>query len=181
MLRSDYQLCQIRFLRGTAKDDHVLPRVQMTNTCPYACKGIEPNLQLNSDHFSLFGKLVSKPTVCRSFHERVLYMKRPAICEPLTSTQTRFHTWNIIERDAYGSGSVCITVGISLGGHSDLHVFSRVNFNGHTCRDGILNAYMLPYAGAIGDSFLLQDDNVRPHRSRIMDAYFDQETIQRMQ
>ncbi|GBM71032.1 hypothetical protein AVEN_272378-1 [Araneus ventricosus] len=38
-------------------------------------------------------------------------------------------------------------------------------------KDDILDAYVLPYAGAIGDDFLLQDDNTIPHRSRIMDDY----------
>ena len=36
---------------------------------------------------------------------------------------------------------------------------------------------MCPYAGAIGDAFLLQDDNARPHRAHIVDDYLQQETI----
>ncbi|GBN25947.1 hypothetical protein AVEN_273348-1 [Araneus ventricosus] len=38
-------------------------------------------------------------------------------------------------------------------------------------KDGILDAYVLPYARAIGDDFLLQDDNAIPHRFRIVDDY----------
>ncbi|GBN79316.1 hypothetical protein AVEN_90471-1, partial [Araneus ventricosus] len=48
-------------------------------------------------------------------------------------------------------------------------------------RDGILDAHVHPYSGAIGDDILLQDDNSRPHRARIVDDYFQQETIQRME
>ncbi|GBM65998.1 hypothetical protein AVEN_152202-1 [Araneus ventricosus] len=48
-------------------------------------------------------------------------------------------------------------------------------------RDDILDAYMRHYAGAIGDDFLLQDDNARSHRARIMDDYLQQETIQRIE
>ncbi|GBM82953.1 hypothetical protein AVEN_68103-1 [Araneus ventricosus] len=48
-------------------------------------------------------------------------------------------------------------------------------------RDDILDAYVRPYAGAIGDDFLLQDDNARPNRTRIVDDYLQQETIQRME
>ncbi|GBL96397.1 hypothetical protein AVEN_43715-1 [Araneus ventricosus] len=48
-------------------------------------------------------------------------------------------------------------------------------------RDDILDAYVCPYAGAIGDDFLLQDDNAKLHRARIVDDYLQQETIQRME
>ena len=40
---------------------------------------------------------------------------------------------------------------------------------------------MCPYAEAIGDAFLLQDDNARPHRTRILDDYLQQETIMHME
>ncbi|GFT31943.1 hypothetical protein TNCV_3468101 [Trichonephila clavipes] len=36
-------------------------------------------------------------------------------------------------------------------------------------------------AWIIGDSFVLQDDNARPHRAHIMDFYPEYETIQRLQ
>ena len=94
---------------------------------------------------------------------------------------TRFHPSHIRERDAYGAGSVCVWGGISLGGRTDLHVFPRGNVNAHTHRDDILDAYVRPYVGAIGDAFVLQDDNSRPHRARIVYVYLEQETIQRMQ
>ncbi|GFV41005.1 transposable element Tcb1 transposase [Trichonephila clavipes] len=44
----------------------------------------------------------------------------------------------------------------------------------------ILDAYVRPYTGAINDAFVLQDDNVKPHRARIVNAYIEQETTQRM-
>ncbi|GFU07161.1 DDE_3 domain-containing protein [Trichonephila clavipes] len=69
-------------------------------------------------------------------------------------------------------GLVSVWDSISLGGRTDLHVFSRGNVNSHTYRDDILDAYRLPYVGAIGDAFVLQDDNARLHRSRIVDAQF---------
>ncbi|GBL94666.1 hypothetical protein AVEN_83981-1 [Araneus ventricosus] len=85
------------------------------------------------------------------------------------------------ERDAYGAGGVCVWGGICLGGCTDLHVFPRGTVNAQTYRDDILDAYVRRYAGAIGDDFLLQDDNARPHRPRIVDDYLQQETIQRME
>ncbi|KFM64001.1 Testis-specific serine/threonine-protein kinase 1, partial [Stegodyphus mimosarum] len=45
----------------------------------------------------------------------------------------------------------------------------------------VLDAYVRPYAGAIGDAFLLQDDNATRHRARIADDYLQQETIMRME
>ncbi|GFX53342.1 hypothetical protein TNCV_2945821 [Trichonephila clavipes] len=37
------------------------------------------------------------------------------------------------------------------------------------------------YAGAIGDSFVFQDDNARPHRDRLVENMLEAETIQRME
>ena len=68
-----------------------------------------------------------------------------------------------------------------MGGRTDLHVFPRGTVNAHVYRDDILDAYVRPYAGAIGDAFLLQDDNARPHRARIVDVYLQRETIMRME
>ncbi|GBN24624.1 Transposable element Tcb1 transposase [Araneus ventricosus] len=84
---------------------------------------------------------------------------------------TRYHPSNIRERGAYGGGSVCVWGGISLGGRTDLHVFPHGTVNAQAYRDDILHAYVHPYAGAIGDDFLLQDDNARSHRARIVDDY----------
>ncbi|GFU26265.1 hypothetical protein TNCV_2085741, partial [Trichonephila clavipes] len=47
-------------------------------------------------------------------------------------------------------------------------------------RDDILDTYVCPYADATGDAFVLQDDNARPHRARIVDTYLEQEAIQRV-
>lgn len=37
-----------------------------------------------------------------------------------------------------------------------------------------------PYTGAIGDNFILMDDNATPHRARIVNDYLQQKTIQGM-
>ncbi|KFM71821.1 Transposable element Tc1 transposase, partial [Stegodyphus mimosarum] len=66
---------------------------------------------------------------------------------------------------------------IILDGRTDRHVFPRETMNGEVYRDYVLDSYVRPYAGPIGDPFLLQDDNARPHRLRIVDDYFQQETI----
>ncbi|KFM70892.1 hypothetical protein X975_22457, partial [Stegodyphus mimosarum] len=63
----------------------------------------------------------------------------------------RYHPSNIDERDAYRRGS------------------------------DILDAYVHPYTGVIGDAFLLQDDNARPHRAHIVDDCLQQEAIMCME
>ncbi|GBN88741.1 hypothetical protein AVEN_29495-1 [Araneus ventricosus] len=97
------------------------------------------------------------------------------------TTDSAFRRFSQPLRDAYGGGSVCVWSGISLGVHTDLHVFPRGTMNTQAYRDDILDAHVRPYARAIGDDFLLQDDNAKPHRARIVDDYLQQETIQHME
>ena len=68
-----------------------------------------------------------------------------------------------------------------MDGRTDLHVFPRGTVNAEFCRDDILDAYAHPYAGAIGDVFLFQDNNARPHGASIVDDFLQQETILRME
>ena len=53
--------------------------------------------------------------------------------------------------------------------------------NAQRYRDYILRPVVLPYAGAVGQNFLLMDDNARPHRARIIDTFLDNEGIDRME
>ena len=47
-------------------------------------------------------------------------------------------------------------------------------------RDDILHIHVRPYAGAVGEGFILMDDNAPPHRARIVRDYLEQQTIVRM-
>ena len=47
-------------------------------------------------------------------------------------------------------------------------------------RDEILAPIVRPFASAIGYDFILMDDNARPHRSKFVNQYLEQETIERM-
>ncbi|GBL84083.1 hypothetical protein AVEN_100930-1 [Araneus ventricosus] len=58
---------------------------------------------------------------------------------------------------------------ISLGGHTDLNVVHGGTLTGVRYRDEILDPYVRPYAGAIGNDFILMDDNARPHRAVVVD------------
>ncbi|GFX29968.1 transposable element Tcb2 transposase [Trichonephila clavipes] len=71
--------------------------------------------------------------------------------------------------------------GISLGGHTDLHVFHGGTVTGLRYRDEILDPYVHPYAAAIGNDFILMDDNARPHRARIVEEYLEDHGLERME
>ncbi len=58
-----------------------------------------------------------------------------------------------------------VWAGISLGGYTDLHMFQGGTVTGVRYRDEILDPYVCPYAGAIGNDFILMDGNARPHRA----------------
>ncbi|GFV96995.1 transposable element Tcb1 transposase [Trichonephila clavipes] len=71
--------------------------------------------------------------------------------------------------------------GISIGGRTDLHTIRNGTLTGRRYADEILRPHVIPYAGAIGDSFVFQDDNARPHRARLVENMLEAETIQRME
>ncbi|GFT73973.1 transposable element Tcb2 transposase [Trichonephila clavipes] len=62
---------------------------------------------------------------------------------------------------------------------TDLHIIRNSTLTGRRYADEILQPHVIPYAGAIGDSFVFQDDNARPHRARLVENMLEAETIQR--
>ena len=78
----------------------------------------------------------------------------------------RFVNCCVADHDRWGGQSVMVWGGIS---------FDRVTQNGALTvirnRDEILDVYVWPFAGAYGDSFVLMDDNSRPHRARVVNDY----------
>ncbi|GFW17408.1 transposable element Tcb2 transposase [Trichonephila clavipes] len=70
---------------------------------------------------------------------------------------------------------------ISLGGHTDLHVFHGGTVTGLRYRDEILDPYVRPYAAAIGNDFILMNDNARPHRAGIFEEYLEDHGLERME
>ncbi|GFT06986.1 uncharacterized protein TNCV_1415421 [Trichonephila clavipes] len=68
--------------------------------------------------------------------------------------------------------------GISVGGRTDLHIIRNGTLTGRRYAHEILRPHVIPYAGAIGDFFVFQDDNARPHRARLMENMLEAETIQ---
>ncbi|GFU92797.1 transposable element Tcb2 transposase [Trichonephila clavipes] len=154
--------------------------------------------QLVADHFQASGRRISATTVRNRLHNAGLYARRPVACVPFNGRQrrnrlcwAREHVFldaatmgfcavhrripliNTVERHSYRGGGILVWAGISLGGHTDLHVFHGGTLTGLRCRDETLDPYVRPYAAAIGNDFILMDDNARPHRARIVEEYLE--------
>ncbi|GFV45897.1 transposable element Tcb2 transposase [Trichonephila clavipes] len=72
---------------------------------------------------------------------------------------TRYHQSYTVERHSYRGGGIMIWAGISFGDRNDLHMFQGGTLTSVKYRDEILEPYVRPYAGAIGNYFILMDDN----------------------
>lgn len=94
---------------------------------------------------------------------------------------TRNNPTFIRERSHYRRAGWMVWGGISIGGRTDLHIIRNGTLTARRYADEILRPHVIPYAAAIGDSFVLQDDNARPHRARLVENMLEAETIQRME
>ncbi|GFT70593.1 transposable element Tcb2 transposase [Trichonephila clavipes] len=63
----------------------------------------------------------------------------------------------------FGGGGVLMYGGISIDGRTDLYIIRDGPLTARRYRDEILRHIVVPYAAAIGDDFILMDDNCRPH------------------
>ncbi|GFT60088.1 transposable element Tcb2 transposase [Trichonephila clavipes] len=139
--------------------------------------------QLVADHFQASGRRISATTVRNRLHKG-LYARRPVVCVPLNRRQRRNRLCWAREHVSWTQqqwASVLFTdEGISLGGHTDLHVFHGGTVTGLRYRDEILDPYVRPYAAAIGNDFILMDDNARPHRAGIVEEYLE-DTVWKME
>ena len=56
-------------------------------------------------------------------------------------------------------------------GSTELYIIQNGALTGVRYRDEILNALLRPYVGAVGQDFVLKDDNARRHRARVVTEY----------
>ncbi|GFV71562.1 transposable element Tcb2 transposase [Trichonephila clavipes] len=63
----------------------------------------------------------------------------------------------------FGGGGVLVYGGISIDGRTYLYIIRDGPLTAHRYRDEILRSTVVPYAAAIGDDFILMDDNCRGH------------------
>ncbi|GFW63963.1 transposable element Tcb2 transposase [Trichonephila clavipes] len=94
---------------------------------------------------------------------------------------TRNNPAFVRERSQYRRAGWMVWGGISIGGRTDLHIIRNGTLTGRRYADEILRPHVIPYAGAIRDSFVFQDDNGRPHIARLVENMLEAETIQRME
>ena len=119
----------------------------------------------------------------------VLFTDESRFCVDLTDRRARvwrmpnerFAPVCVAEHDRFGGGSVMVWAGISAQGKTDLHVIDNGTLTALRYVNEILDVYVHPYAGAVGENFILMDDNARAHRARITDQYLEQATIIHME
>ena len=61
----------------------------------------------------------------------------------------------LLKDTVFGGGGIIFWAGISLDGHTDLHVFHGGNLTGVRYCNEILDAYVRSYAAVIGNDFIL--------------------------
>ena len=116
----------------------------------------------------------------------VLFTDESRFCVDFTDRRARvwrmpndlFAPVCVAEHDRFGGGSVMVWAGISAQGKTDLHVIENGTLTALRYVNEILDVYV---AGAVGENFILMDDNARAHRARIIDQYLEQATIVRME
>ncbi|GFT24915.1 transposable element Tcb1 transposase [Trichonephila clavipes] len=81
----------------------------------------------------------------------------------------------------FGGGGVLVYGGIFIEGRTDLYIIRDGSLTARRCRDKILRPTVVPYAAAIGDDFILMDDNCRPHRANLVEDFLFEEGIVRME
>ncbi|GFV71368.1 transposable element Tcb1 transposase [Trichonephila clavipes] len=92
---------------------------------------------------------------------------------------------NITEHHAFRGESVMVWAGISLGipcteRERDMHIFKRGSVTAVRYRDEVLEPFVRLCTAAVCPTFVLMDDNARPHRADIVDDYLESEGIERM-
>ncbi|GFT23723.1 transposable element Tcb2 transposase [Trichonephila clavipes] len=132
------------------------------------------------------GRRVSSQTARNRLHEGGLYahesqfsLESDTRCVLVwRDRDTRNNPAFVRERSQYRRAGWMVWGGISIGGRTDLHIIRNGTLTGRRYADEILRPYVIPYAVAIGDSFVFQDDNARPHRARLVENMLEVETIQ---
>ncbi|GFY33111.1 transposable element Tcb2 transposase [Trichonephila clavipes] len=81
----------------------------------------------------------------------------------------------------FGGGGVLVYGGISVDGRTDLYIIRDGPLTARRYRDEILKPTVVSYSSAIGDYFILMDDNCRPHRVNLVEDFLFEEGIVRME
>ncbi|GFS96263.1 transposable element Tcb2 transposase [Trichonephila clavipes] len=124
------------------------------------------NATLLQQHLrSATGTTVSTQTVRNRLHAVGLYARRPMSCFSVHPDNRRIFIWK--DRGSRNNPAF---------------VHESVRFGGAgVLVDEILRPIVVPYAAAIGDDFILMDDNCRPHRANLEEDFLFEEGIVQME
>ncbi|GFX78573.1 transposable element Tcb2 transposase [Trichonephila clavipes] len=140
------------------------------------------NATLQQHLRSVTGTTVSTQTVRNRLHGVGLYARRPMVCVRLISRHRRYRREDrgsrnnpafVHESVRFGGGGVLVYGGISIDGRTDLYIIRDRPLTARRYRDEILRPIEVPYAEAIGDDFILMDDNCRPHHMNPIEHVWD--------
>ncbi|GFW42343.1 transposable element Tcb2 transposase [Trichonephila clavipes] len=81
----------------------------------------------------------------------------------------------------FGGGGMLVYGGISIDGRTYLYIIRDGSLTARRYRNEILRPIVVSYAAAIGDDFILMEDNCMPHRANLVDDFFFEEGIVRME
>ncbi|GFY15957.1 transposable element Tcb2 transposase [Trichonephila clavipes] len=150
------------------------------------------NATLLQQHLrSATGTTVSTQNVRNRLHGVGLYPRRLMSRFSVHPDNRRIFIWRdrgsrnnsafVHESVRFGGGGVLVYGGISIDGRTDLYIIRDGPLTARRYRDEILRPIVVPYAAAIGDDFILMDYNCRPHRANLVEDFFFEEEIVRME
>ncbi|GFW01767.1 transposable element Tcb2 transposase [Trichonephila clavipes] len=93
---------------------------------------------------------------------------------------TAYRPENIQEKDRYPTCSIMVWAGIMINGRTRLHVVVNGTMTGQRYIDEVLLPHVRLFRGAVGDKFVLMDDNATCHRTLAVQDCLDSEGIQRL-
>ncbi|GFW66063.1 transposable element Tcb2 transposase [Trichonephila clavipes] len=89
---------------------------------------------------------------------------------------------SVHESVRFGSGGVLVYGSISIDGRTDIYIIRDELLTARRYSDEILRPIVVPYAAAIGDDFILMEDNCRPpHHANLVEGFLFEEGIIRME
>ena len=90
-----------------------------------------------------------------------------------------FSDANVSEYDRFGGGSVLDRAGVTMNQRPRLCIVDG-NLNAQRYVDEIFRPVVVPFLGRMSQGAILQDDNARPHRGRVVNEFVRQFNIRRL-
>ncbi|GFV25415.1 transposable element Tcb2 transposase [Trichonephila clavipes] len=139
---------------------------------------------------SATGTTVSTQTVRNRLYGVGMYARRTVSHLSVHPDDRRIFIWRdrgsrnnpvfVHESVRFCGGGVLVYGGISIDGRTYLYIIRDGPLTARRYRDEILRPIVVPYAAAIGDDFILMDDNSRPHRANLVeDSLFEEGIVRR--